>query len=485
MTLNGSNSINLSGDLENDRTSATTSTMAMPFVLQQNVQINVPSATGSLTLTGGISGAGFSITKIGAGLAISNTAMTHTGGTAINGGTLRTGNSGNTNAILGTGTISMSNGSFLDLRSTTATTFNNDLSLGTGGGTIAERTNDTFNPASISGSGALGLTADVTGLVITPSDFKSWNGQLNTTITSGQTFGVRLASAFVANSALNMAVNLGAGTFISKQNGTNSTQVIDLGTLSGATGSSIGGSAAGTGTFIYSVGSRNENSTFAGVMADGSTKTGLRKVGTATLQLTGANTYTGVTQVNSGELQVGVAGVGSLGNTAVTVTGPGVLGGTGAIAGPVTSVGGTIAPGDSPGTLTINNALTTDANTIFGYDLNGGNNAVGGGINDLLTGITNLTLDGTLNITETVANSFSTAADGTKWRLINYTGTLTDNGLLVGTTPTLPAGESLSIDTSTAGQVNLLLSTAVPEPTGFVLLAMGGMAVVAVRRRLV
>ena len=54
------------------------------------------------------------------------------------------------------------------------------------------------------------------------------------------------------------------------------------------------------------------------------------------------------------------------------------------------------------------------------------------------------------------------------WRLLNYSGTLTDNTLDLGTVPTLPAGGSLSIDTSTAGQVNLVLST-VPEPASWML----------------
>jgi autotransporter-associated beta strand protein len=483
-TLAG-NSINLTGDLAMNR--STTSTINNALALQNSINIAVPNAGGTFTLGGTVSGvAGAGVTKTGPGLAIYSIAATYPGGTAINGGTLRTGTSGNTNAILGTGTISISNGATLDLRSTSATTFNSDLSLGTGGGIIAVRTNDTFSPASISGSGSLGFTGESANLVMTPTDFKGWNGSLNVFVSGSSTpFGIRLASAYVNNSALSMAINLTtSAAFISKQNGTNGTTVIDIGTLSGVAGSTIGASAAGSGTFIYSVGNRNELSTFAGTIADGSTKTGLRKVGTQTLQLTGANTYTGATQVNGGELQVGVAGVGSLGNTAVTVNTTGILGGTGSIAGTVSSVGGTIAPGDSPGTLTISNTLTSDANTIFAYDLNGGDNTPGAGINDLINSVINLTLDGTLNITESVANSFSTAVDGTKWRLINYSGALTDNTLTIGSFPTLPADGSLSIDTSTTGQVNLLLSVvSVPEPSSLVLLGFAGMAFVSVGRR--
>jgi fibronectin-binding autotransporter adhesin len=74
----------------------------------------------------------------------------------------------------------------------------------------------------------------------------------------------------------------------------------------------------------------------------------------------------------------------------------------------------------------------------------------------------NLTLHGTLNVSEIGAGSFLSATQGSTWRLFDYTGTLTDNGLSLGTTPALSPGLSFSVDTSTPNQVNLIV---VPEPT--------------------
>ena len=63
------------------------------------------------------------------------------------------------------------------------------------------------------------------------------------------------------------------------------------------------------------------------------------------------------------------------------------------------------------------------------YDL-GLPDIVGGGTNDLVIVTGGLTLDGTLNIAD--AGGFSRGV----YRLINYGGALTDNGLLIGGLPT-------------------------------------------------
>lgn len=474
-THNGTNSLNLAGDLTYARTSLS-ATLSAPLVLQQNVNVNVASG-GTLNLNGGISG-GFAITKTGSGLVSTGIALTHTGGLNINGGTFRTLNSGNTTSILGTGTISI-DAATLELRSTSATTFNNALVVGASGARIDERTNHTFSPASITGSGTLFLRpTGADNLVMTLTDMKGWLGSLTADRNGRNTFGLRLASSFVNNSMANLALTLNDNTYVTRQNGTNQlgTTVIEIGSLSSAfSNTTIGGSATGVGYFVYSIGSLNTSTTFAGNVVDGGTRTALRKVGTGTLTLSGtANTFSGPSSVNEGILDV--AGVLTNANLVITVNTGGTLAGSGSIAGSVSSVGGVIAPGSSPGTLTVG-GLTLDGSSVLNYELNGGNTTVGSGINDLiLTG--NLTLDGTINIAETIAGSFATAAFGSSWRLFNYTGTLVDNGLVVGTVPTLPPGGSFNIDTSVPGQVNLVL---VPEPSSLMLL--GALGWMGVRRR--
>jgi fibronectin-binding autotransporter adhesin len=115
---------------------------------------------------------------------------------------------------------------------------------------------------------------------------------------------------------------------------------------------------------------------------------------------------------NSGTLLVN-PGVGGTGTNPVIVLSGATLGGNGVIGGPVT-VDGTLAPGSSPGTLTISNNLVVNAGAALQYEL---------GTNSDLTAVSgNLSLDGTLNIAD--AGGFITNT----YTLFTYVGTLTDNG---------------------------------------------------------
>ncbi len=118
------------------------------------------------------------------------------------------------------------------------------------------------------------------------------------------------------------------------------------------------GSIEGAGKFLLrgahlTTGSRNTNTTVSGPIVDNppgaATGGRLTKVGTGTLTLAGANTYTGLTTINAGTVSV----TGSIAGGAVVDNG-GTLNGTGTIGGGVTvNDGGVFAPGTSPGTITI------------------------------------------------------------------------------------------------------------------------------------
>ncbi len=181
---------------------------------------------------------------------------------------------------------------------------------------------------------------------------------------------------------------------------------LDLNSLTELIGSLAGPGNVTMGSGSLSAGANNSSTEFSGLISGTG---GLVKNGSGTLTLSGTNTYTGDTTVNSGAVLVNGYQPGS----PVVFVG-GLLGGTGTVA-TVTSSGSnakTLAPGISPGMLSVSNVALSSSTTFF-VELNGTNAGVG--YDQLnVTGTVNLAsamLSNSLGFTPALSNSFTIIAN--------------------------------------------------------------------------
>jgi autotransporter-associated beta strand protein len=222
---------------------------------------------------------------------------------------LSTANSGSGNAVVGGNASAMSTLA-VNLTSTAATAF-----AGTLGGATPTQNNLNF---ALAGSGQLVLSGA--------------NKYTGTTTVSGGTLVAGSTSAFGVNSALSVAS--GAATFLAGND-------LTIGSLAGnGVVANLGISPA-----QLTVGADNTSTLFAGVLQNGSMAAlALQKIGTGSLTIAGAQTYTGATSIAGGLLQL--QGGASLAS-GVTVNGGAALGvlETGAMA--TASLGSTLTFGTS------------------------------------------------------------------------------------------------------------------------------------------
>ena len=286
-----------------------------------------------------------------------------------------------------------------------------------------------FSGTLQNGAGALALTKTGTG-TLTLSGTNTYTGPTTVnagTLQAGSSGGLSASSDFTVNSTLDL-------------NGFSNA----IGSLAGSGIVTNNGLAAAT----LSAGSDGASTTFSGTLQNGINTLALTKSGIGTLILTGASTYSGLTDVQGGVLSVR----GSLSNSAVQVESGATLSGAGTIGGAVTILsGGILAPGNGvAGTLSVG-SLVLSSGSVSNFGL-GPAGTVGGGVNDLVAVTGNLTLAGTLNIAD--LGSFGTGV----YRLFTYGGTFTNNTMTIGTVPGGVTPSALSIQTSIANQVNLVVN---------------------------
>lgn len=431
-----------------------------------NVIVFAPTSTLSFNrsdtfdFTGTLSGLG-SLAQIGSGTTVLTATGNSIGATSVDNGTLQV------DGDLVTPTLAMNGTSTLTVNGTVETASGGtvDLTGDAGSGTINVNTggvlrangnlgagDDTINLSGTLDTGAgskLLLGAGNDTLALYDSAYLSGGGidagtgedTLKVDTTAGRTLDEANTSNFeslvksgVGTLTLTGAYDYSAGTRIEA-----GTLQIGTGAISASLGS---GDVLNNGTLAFNL---DNDYSFSGTISGSG---GVNKLGTGMTVLTGDNSYAGATNIQTGTLLVNGDQSGATGLT--TVAGGSTLGGMGVLGGNVTvENGAVIAPGDAgnaPGTLSVNGNLTLASGSSLDFNF-GAANIVGGPLNDHLVVGGNLSLDGTLNVTQTVGGNLGPGI----YRVISYDGTLTDNGLNV-TSP------DYSVQTSIANQVNLVNS---------------------------
>jgi len=109
-----------------------------------------------------------------------------------------------------------------------------------------------------------------------------------------------------------------------------------------------------------------QTETLGAITGDISGAGGLNLTGNGRLTLSGTNSYTGATTLNSGILYINGDQSGATGdlsvNSGATLRGTGTIGGS-------TTIAGTHRPGNSPGIQTFSGDLSYDATAVFAWDI--------------------------------------------------------------------------------------------------------------------
>ncbi len=291
-----------------------------------------------------------SFVKNGPGTLILNgtTSFPMFGGGSVTAGTLQAGNANAFSSLLSwfvsSGTFDL-NG-FDQTISSIFTLPGTFVTLGAGTLTVtgADMMDSTIT-GSISGSGGIIKQG---AFILNLSGTSTYSG--TTQVTDG-TFQAGANNAFSSASAIILS-----NTATLDLNSFNET----IPSLTGDTGTFV---TLGSGTLT--TGSSNASTTYAGSISG--MGGGVTKVGTGTFILTGASTYTGATTVDNGTLLVD----GSILGTA-TVNAPGILGGTGSVNDLINN--GTVAPGDSIGTLNVTGNYTQNSGSILSNEIDNAGN---------------------------------------------------------------------------------------------------------------
>jgi len=342
------------------------------------------------------------VTKTGTGILILSGNNTYTGGTLISAGTLQ----GTTSSLQG----AIENNATLNFAQVSDGIFSNVISgtgqlIKSGAGNLTLTGNNTYTGTTTVSNGTLTVTSDtiksdiINNSVVTfdqssngtysddisgsGSVIKANSGTLILTGDNSYSGGTSVNAGTLQGSTESLQGNISNnasiafdqtsdGTFSGVISGTGDVTKLGAGVITFTgnntyTGSLIvaAGSIQGTTDTLARDITNNANVIFNqttnGDYADIISGTGsVTKQGTGSVNFTGINTYTGDTQINAGTLYIN----GSNTASTVNINTSGILGGSGNV-GAVNVSGGTISPGNSIGTLTVNGNLDFSGAGIY------------------------------------------------------------------------------------------------------------------------
>ena len=446
--------------------------------------VNLSSGT-ALTVSGGtsagaITGTGATLTKTSGSTLTLNAANTYTGLTTVSAGALNIGASGslasgNALTVGGSGTANFANaGQTLGaVTNDNTATHALNFSAATGTVTLGSLTgggNTRFGSAGVvTGGIASGTVTSVGNLTATISGSTTTvtvGGLLTGDIADGTIGAGSLSTGTVSGGTTTVT---GAAGITAQNNGTTTVGgVATIGTLSGGTTNLNGATSAITtlsgGTVNLSSGTALTVS--GGTSAGAITGTGatLTKTSGSTLTLNAANTYTGLTTVSAGALNIGASGSLASGN-ALTVGGSGTanFANAGQTLGAVTN--------DNTATHALNFSAATGTVTLG--SLTGGGNTRFGSAGVVTGGIASGTVTSVGNLTATISGSTTTVtvgglltgdiADGTVGAGSLSAGTVSGGattvtgaaGITTQTSGTTTVGGVATIGTLSGGTANL------------------------------
>jgi len=323
-------------------------------------KINTSFNETNLFHSGEITGTGL-LVKQGTGTLTLLGANNYSGGTLIENGTIRLGDDNANISGLGSGPVTIKNGT-LSMNNSSGTYTNNcawDLNVPAGFTAKLELDSRCSLTGSLTGGGILNLYTPFIRSEL-DGNWSGFTGTINvSTDSDGGWFLVSNQNGF-KNAAVNLEDNVSI-IYTKSENAR-----IEIGELRGTANSILGAGGESNNNITWVIGGKNTNAEFKGTITNDQFKntgasTSIVKEGSGNWILSSANTYSGSTTINDGSLTINNKEGSATGSGSVFVNDGTTLFGYGSINGPLTVSGNaalSINKGLAGNEFTVNNDVT-------------------------------------------------------------------------------------------------------------------------------